>query len=109
MLRVLAALLFILSEPAYASTCSAPSFYDGYSGQFFPSPTYTSKTTGFIYGLDEQTLYVSFYNGSITEFYPVLQQTAQNFNYSKYPDAFYKSQILGIYPEVSVCGDPPFG
>lgn len=107
MIRFLAALFFLVPSLAFASPCTVPSFYDGYSGQFFPTPDYIPETTGFIYGFDEQILYVSFYNGSMTGFSAVPQQIAENFNYSKQPDTFYQTQILGIYKETYICGNPP--
>lgn len=98
----------ILISQSHAA-CTVPTFYDGFSGQFFATPTAIYKTSGFIYGLDETTLYVTFNNGSITGFNNVPTQTASNFNYTANPDTFYSTQILPIYHEIYACGIPPLG
>ena len=110
-MRTLLALLLLLASPALAAAPCAPpvTFYDGFAGQFFATPTTTPKTSGFIYGLDEQTLYVTFYNGAITGFSNVPVNTAQAFNYSLTPDTFYTTQIKVYYTKTYTCGSPPLG
>lgn len=83
----------ILPFSAHATPCTETPFYDGFSGQFFN----TSTVTGFMWGLDEQYMYVILTNGKISGFINVPQSTAQNFNYSQQPDNFYATQILNIY------------
>lgn len=101
---LLTLLLCLWVTPAHADEppCTVPSFYDGFSGQFFNSPV-----TGFIYGLDEQQIYVTFTNLSITGFNNVPQSTATAFLYTSDPAAFYASQIVPIYPQFYNCGAAP--
>ena len=101
--------IFLTNQQQAVVPCAVPTFYDGFSGQFFPSPSYTPKTTGFIYGLDEQTLYVTFANGSMTGFTSVPNALVGQFNYTLNPDAFYTSQILGTYTKSYSCGTVPLG
>ena len=96
--------------PLGTYSCAIPaSFYDGFSGEFFPPPLQTFQITGFIYGLDEQTLYVTFANGSITGFSGVPSNTASQFNYAANPDIFYTNQILPFFAETFTCGSSPLG
>jgi hypothetical protein len=92
--------LFVASRVADA-VCTPPSFYDGFSGQFF-----NHTTSGFIYGLDETYLYVTFTDGSVSGFEKVPQSTATAFLYSKDPDNFYLTQVKPLYTENFTCGDP---
>ena len=108
-MRRLLVLLFLPLLCAAAACPPPATFYDGYSGQFFATPFTTYATTGFIYGLDEQFLYVTFSNGAITGFFPVPQNTAMAFNYTNNPDTFYSTEILNLYPKVYSCGTPPLG
>ena len=96
--------LLLLSPPTFAICPPPVTFYDGFAGQFT-----SFNTTSFIYGLDEQTLYVLFYNGSISGFFPVALSVAQNFNYAQNPDNFYTTQILPFYTKTYSCGALPLG
>lgn len=94
--HVLSRVLFFLlafAPPAQAAPCQPPSFYDGYGGQFFN----TSVTNGFIYGLDEQYLYVTLVNGNTTGFINVPQSTVQVFNAVSTPDSYYTTNIYNVY------------
>ena len=92
-MRLLVGLLLLLASPAFAAPCTEATFYDGFAGQFFG----TTLVTGFMYGLDETYMYVTETNGKISGYINVPQSTAQNFNYSKTPDTFYKTQIKYVY------------
>lgn len=91
-------LVFFASSPARATPCQIPPFYDGFSGQFFATPTYAPTTaSGFIYGLDETYLYVPLVNRNTESFINVPQAVAQQWLYSSNSDTFYLTQIYGQY------------
>lgn len=94
MKRLLSLIYFLTLSPACAHQCNVPTFYDGYSYSFQG----TSTVSGFIYGLDEQFLYVILTNGYINGFILIPQNVPNAFQLSANPDTYYYNQILGVLP-----------
>lgn len=94
---LIACLALLLCGTAEAGTrCTVPPFYDGYSATF-PNPTLVS---GFIYGLDEKFMWVTFTSGSVSGIPNVPQSLPQAFNYTQNPDQFYATRIKPVYKQV---------
>lgn len=87
-------LLLIVPVKVFAHQCTVPSFYDGYSYSF----QNTNTVSGFIFGLDEQFLYVILKNGYINGFTLIPQSVPNLFQTSPTPDAYYYSQIIDVLP-----------
>lgn len=88
-------LMFLFARAALAAPCPPPTIDAGFGQSFYG----TAVVSGFLWDQNNQLLYVIGISRQYVTYVAVPLATAQNFAYTKTPDAFYAQNVQNSFHE----------